>query len=173
VVTRSRAEILERELVPFRAAADAHVPMLMSGHVVYPALDPERIATLSPAIATTLLRRDVGFRGVLWSDDLSMRAVSHYLTLPDAAVAAIVAGVDGVLIVHDLELGRRTKQQLLAAVTSGRSPRSACTKRRNGSHPFRPTFSGASRLPSNAHAELAERVRVMAATNAPDSVDGL
>ena len=165
VVTRSRAEILERELVPFRAAADAHVPMLMSGHVVYPALDPERIATLSPAIATTLLRRDVGFRGVLWSDDLSMRAVSDYLTLPDAAVAAIVAGVDGVLIVHDLELGRRAKQQLLAAVESGALPAQRLREaaQRIASVPAR-RAAARLELPCDAHAELAERVRVMAAT---------
>ena len=164
VVMRSRAEILERELVPFRAAA-AHVPMLMTGHVVYPALDPERIATLSPVIATTLLRHDVGFRGVLWSDDLSMRAVSDYLTLPDAAVAAIAAGVDGVLIVHDLELGRRAKQQLLAAVERGTLPAQRLREavKRIASVPARRTAAPLE-LPCDAHAELAERVRVMAAT---------
>jgi beta-N-acetylhexosaminidase len=161
---RSRAEILERELVPFRAAVDAHVPMLLSGHVVYPALDPERVATLSPVIATTLLRHEIGFRGVLWSDDLSMRAVSDHLPIPDAAVAAIAAGVDGVLIVHDLELARRAKEQLLAAVESGALPaqrlreaaqRIAAVPARRAAAPLE--------LPCDAHAALAERVRVMAA----------
>jgi beta-N-acetylhexosaminidase len=165
VVMRSRAEILERELVPFRAAVDAHVPMLLSGHVVYPALDPERIATLSPVIATTLLRHEIGFRGVLWSDDLSMRAVSDHLPIPDAAVAAIAAGVDGVLNVHDLEPGRRAKEQLLAAVESKALPaqrlreaadRIAAVSARRAAAPLA--------LPCDAHAELAERVRVMAAT---------
>jgi beta-N-acetylhexosaminidase len=165
VVTCSRAEILERELVPFRAAAAARVPMLMSGHVVYPALDPDRVATLSSVIATTLLRRDIGFRGALWSDDLSMRAVSDYLTIPDAAVAAIVAGVDGVLIVHDLELGRRARQHLLAAVESGMLPAQRLREaaQRIASVPAR-RAPAPLELPCDAHAELAERVRVMAAT---------
>jgi beta-N-acetylhexosaminidase len=165
VVTRSRAEILERELVPFRAAAAARVPMLLSGHVVVPGARPRTHRDPVAGHRDDALRHDVGFRGVLWGDDLSMRAVSDYLTPPEAAVAAIAAGVDGVLVVHDLELGRRAKQQLLAAVEGGTLParRLREAAQRIASVPAR-RAAAPLELPCNAHAELAERVRVMAAT---------
>ena len=70
VVRRSRAELEQTELVPFRAAIAAGVPMLMSAHVLYPALDPEHPATLSRAILTDLLRGELHFDGVVASDDL-------------------------------------------------------------------------------------------------------
>ena len=61
LVTRSRDELWATDLVPFRAAVRAGLPMLMTAHVLYPAFDAERVATLSPAIAGELLRRDLGF----------------------------------------------------------------------------------------------------------------
>ena len=126
------------------------------------------------SIATTLLRHDVGFRGVLWGDDLSMRAVSDYLTPLEAAVAAIAAGVDGVLVVHDLELGRRAKQQLLAAVEGRDAParRLREAAQRIASVPARraaaPSSCPATPTPSWRSAFGSWRPR-----NAPDSVGGL
>ena len=101
VVDVPRARLDEVELPPFAAAARAGVAALMTAHVVYPALDRERPATLSPAICTTLVRETLGFAGVLFSDDLEMKAISDRYGLEDAAVRSIAAGCDVLLVCKD------------------------------------------------------------------------
>jgi beta-N-acetylhexosaminidase len=168
VVTRSHDELWAADLVPFRAAVLAGLPMLMTAHVVYPAFDAERVATLAPAVAGKLLRRELGFTGVLWSDDLTMRAISAEQSPAEAAVQALAAGVDGVLICHDVDAAARAAERLRTAVRSGElSPtrlREAATRvaALTGQRPRRgPRLA----LPAPAHVALAEEVRVMAATN--------
>ena len=77
VATRSREGLERLELPPFRAAVKAGIPAVMSAHVVYSALDPKP-ATLSKPVLTKLLRRDLGFRGVAFTDALNMRALKGY-----------------------------------------------------------------------------------------------
>jgi beta-N-acetylhexosaminidase len=90
-------ERLERvELAPFRAASAAGLAMIMSAHVVYTALD-SRPATLSK-VASTELRAAIGFDGVLVSDDLEMRAIAARWSIEDAAVLAVAAGCDALLV---------------------------------------------------------------------------
>jgi len=86
------------ELAPFAAAARAGVEAIMTAHVMYPALDPDRPATLSRLIATDVLRGELGFRGVLVSDDLGMKAVADRYPIDELAVGAIAAGCDHLLI---------------------------------------------------------------------------
>ena len=86
------------ELAPFVAAIAAGAEALMTAHVVYPALDPDRPATLSRRIATDLLRGELGFRGVLVSDDLGMKAVADRHTIEEIATGAVEAGVDHLII---------------------------------------------------------------------------
>jgi beta-N-acetylhexosaminidase len=86
------------ELVPFRAAIEARVASIMMAHVLVPALDSERPATLSPRIVTRMLKHDLGYTGLVLSDDLEMRAISDKYGVPDATVAAIAAGCDAVLM---------------------------------------------------------------------------
>jgi beta-N-acetylhexosaminidase len=86
------------ELAPFAAAAAAGMEAFMTAHVLYPALDPDRPATLSRRIATDLLRGELGFRGVLVSDDLGMKAVADRYSIEELAVGAIEAGCDHLLI---------------------------------------------------------------------------
>lgn len=86
------------ELVPFRAAIDAKVSAIMTAHVLVPSLDEERPATLSAAVVTTLLREELGFSGAILSDDLQMKAIADRYPIARAAVSALVAGCDGLLI---------------------------------------------------------------------------
>jgi len=86
------------ELAPFRAAAAAAMPMLMTAHVVFTALDATCPATLSERVVAKLLRAQFGYRGVIVSDDLDMRAISDHLGVERAAVAAIRAGCDVLLL---------------------------------------------------------------------------
>ena len=96
----------EVEFLPFRAAIEADVATIMTAHVLAPALDEERPATLSRKIVSGMLREELGFEGVILSDDLEMKAIAHDYEVPAAAVGAISAGCDGVLICsgnHDLQ----------------------------------------------------------------------
>jgi beta-N-acetylhexosaminidase len=108
------------EFVPFRAAIAERVAFIMTAHVHVPALDEERIATLSPVVVTTILREELGFDGVILSDDLEMKAVSARIAVPDAAVQAIKAGCDAVLICSgDVDLQAAALEAIVKAVESG------------------------------------------------------
>jgi beta-N-acetylhexosaminidase len=119
IVRRDRAALDAVELLPFRAAIAAAIPLLMTAHVLYPALDPDNPATLSPLILGGLLRRELGFGGVVVSDDLAMRAISDRMPVADAAVAALRAGVDCVLVCHDLEESLHAADRIGSAVAHG------------------------------------------------------
>ena len=86
------------EFVPFKAAIDAGVATMMTAHVFMPALDEKRPATLSRRVVTDLLRDELKFKGVILSDDLEMKAVASTYAVPSAALLAIAAGCDGILI---------------------------------------------------------------------------
>ncbi|HUQ05560.1 MAG TPA: beta-N-acetylhexosaminidase [Kofleriaceae bacterium] len=89
------------ELLPFRRAAAAALPMIMTAHVVFAALDESVPATLSPAVIDGLLRRRLGYGGVIVSDDLDMHAIASHFGIGDAAVRAIAAGCDALLLCRD------------------------------------------------------------------------
>lgn len=86
------------ELAPFKAAAAASLPMIMTAHVVFAALDAQRPATLSEQVITGLLRQRLGYRGVIVSDDLDMKAIAAHMGVDEAAVGAIRAGCDVILL---------------------------------------------------------------------------
>jgi beta-N-acetylhexosaminidase len=86
------------ELVPFKAAIEAGVATIMTAHVLVPSLDETRPASLSRRIVFDLLRRELHYEGVVISDDLEMKAIAAGYAVPDAAVMAIEAGCDAVLI---------------------------------------------------------------------------
>lgn len=111
------------ECVPFRAAIEAEVAFIMTAHVLVPSLDGEKPATLSPRIVRALLREELGFAGVILSDDLEMKAIARACAVPDAAVQAIAAGCDGVLVCSgDVETQAATLEALVHAVEQDRIP---------------------------------------------------
>jgi len=109
------------ECVPFRAAIEADVAFIMTAHILVPALDEERPATLSPRIVKGLLRDELQFRGVIVSDDLEMTAIAKTWAVPDAAVQALAAGCDALLVCSgDVDVQARTLEALVHAVEDGR-----------------------------------------------------
>jgi beta-N-acetylhexosaminidase len=90
------------ELAPFAALAQ-ELPCIMSAHVVFEAWDPNVPATLSPRVVTNLLRDELGFRGLVWTDDLEMKAIAERYGLDEAACLAIEAGCDALLVCSKLE----------------------------------------------------------------------
>ena len=119
-VRRSRRALAATELVPFARAAAADIPALMTAHVVVPALDPRRPATLSPEICRDLLRRRLRFRGVLFSDDLEMQAMAGRRRVGRAAVESLQAGCDMLLVCQSLAAAREAIAAVEDALGRGR-----------------------------------------------------
>jgi beta-N-acetylhexosaminidase len=97
VVDHDMQTVLSYDLPPFKQAVKAGVPTVMGGHLLYPAIDPERPASLSPK-AIQLLRQEVGFEGVIITDDLAMEGAKQRGTVAQAAVKAVSAGADMLII---------------------------------------------------------------------------
>jgi beta-N-acetylhexosaminidase len=120
-ITADRARLERVELVPFRAAIEAGVDAVMTAHIAVPALAPPDVpATLSPAILTGLLRDQLGFRGLVITDALEMGGIAKGFTTGEAAVRALEAGADTLLMPSDPEAAIRA---VVAAVGSGRLTR--------------------------------------------------
>jgi beta-N-acetylhexosaminidase len=109
------------EFLPFRAAIEEGVATLMTAHVLVPALDAERPASLSPRIVSTLLKETMKFEGVVLSDDLGMKAISATTSLGEATVDAIGAGCDAVLLCNNtIDEQVMALEALIRAAESGR-----------------------------------------------------
>jgi beta-N-acetylhexosaminidase len=115
VIDRDRGELDAVELAPFRAASEAGVRLVMSGHFAVPVLTGGRElpSTLSRAVMTELLREDLGFAGMSITDALDMRALPQDATQAVDVVAALAAGVDLLLSTPD----RRAQRRIEAALT--------------------------------------------------------
>ncbi|WP_327317753.1 glycoside hydrolase family 3 protein [Streptomyces sp. NBC_01235] len=115
----------ERELIPFRAAIAAGTRAVMSAHILVPALDPTRPATLSPRILTTLLRDELGYGGLIVTDGMEMQAVAATYGIERGSVLAIAAGADAICVgggLADDETVRRLRDALISAVRTGELP---------------------------------------------------
>jgi beta-N-acetylhexosaminidase len=153
---RDRERLLARELVPFAAAITAGVASVMTAHILLPAIDPERPCTLSPA-ALALLREELGFDGVVFGDDLEMKAVADRYEPTELVALALAAGVDSVLVCSDARL----RDAVLAALESQPDPALADPLRRMRA--FKRSWSGGRRASGSAppyadHRALAQRL---------------
>lgn len=119
VIKADKKRMHEVELVPFKAAIDAGVKAIMTGHSVYPAYDAEYPTTLSEKILTGLLREELGFDGVIVSDAIGMAAILKKWPLPRACALAIKAGCDTILLKADDESRSQCFFGIKMAVESG------------------------------------------------------
>jgi beta-N-acetylhexosaminidase len=116
---RSREELERIDSYPFQQAILEGIEMLMTAHVLYPTLDPELPATVSPKIITELLRREMHYDGVVVTDDLEMGAVVRHSTVAQTAVNALSAGADLLLVCHKIELALAARDACLHAIENG------------------------------------------------------
>ncbi len=116
---RAEDELVRIDLYPFRHAIAERVDMLMTAHILYPALDPDLPATLSPLVIEGLLRRRLHFQGVVVTDDLEMGAIVRHCTVEQAAVDALRAGADLLLICHSPERALAAWDACLQALGNG------------------------------------------------------
>ena len=121
VVHHDMEALRSHDLPPFRAAVEAGVPMVMAGHLLYPAVDAERPASLSPRWMA-LLREEIGFGGVIVTDDLAMAGASGEGTTEKAAVEAVKAGADLLIVSSPPQQQADAYDAVVAAVESGEIP---------------------------------------------------
>ncbi len=120
-VDLSLEAIQQSELPPFQEVIKEGAPMILVAHLSVPALDSSGTpSSLSRPIVTNLLRRSLNFPGVIITDDLEMGAITERMSVGDAAVAAIRAGTDMVIVGHTPEKQIEAYEALLAAVRSGK-----------------------------------------------------
>ena len=109
------SRLREIELRPFAAAVQAGLPTMMSAHIIFEALDRDWPATLSSRVLPTLLRQEMGFEGVVFSDDLEMRAIADHQSPETIAEHGLMASLDVFLVCHELEVARRIRAALAAS----------------------------------------------------------
>jgi beta-N-acetylhexosaminidase len=149
----------EVELPPFAAAAAAGVASIMTAHVVFPAIDRTRPATLSPDVMA-ILRDEIGYDGVVFSDDLEMKAVADNFRPADLVSGVLAAGVDAMLVCRQIDLVREVLRVLESSPdASVERPleRMLAFKRRFPPPPL--PERDTPRPPYPDHVALAERVR--------------
>lgn len=112
-----------RELRPYRHLIELGLlPALMLAHTVYPAVDPDRIGTLSRKMIQGLIREKLGFQGVVTTDSMTMAGVARHHSVPEACAMALAAGADQVLMKAQDELVGQTFETVKAWVEDGRIP---------------------------------------------------
>ena len=130
VVDKSLEELWQSELVPFNmtlnqedyfgAQSGPSAPAVMVAHILLSRVDPDYPASLSHRVVTSLLREEMGFDGVVCTDDLTMGAVSNTYGMGEAAVLAVEAGCDLLLVCHGADNLTAARDALLEAADSGR-----------------------------------------------------
>ncbi|MBI4489560.1 MAG: beta-N-acetylhexosaminidase [Deltaproteobacteria bacterium] len=103
-VEKDVATLMTVELPPFIYACRNDIESLMTAHVLYPSLDPRHPATLSHAVITQLLRQELDYEGVVFGDDLEMKAISKDYTLEETVALSVNAGVDVLMFTRQTEL---------------------------------------------------------------------
>ena len=116
------ADVMRKvHLAPFQALIDAGMPAIMSAHTSYPTLDPSgRSSSLSKVILTDILRGEMGFEGVVTSDDITMGGIVQDFEVSEACIEAINCGNDLVLVRDESPLIDEVFEQLVKAAESGR-----------------------------------------------------
>jgi len=123
VIANSRDYIERVDLAPYRALIAHHPAMVMTTDLLMPAFDGDMPAELSPAIVTGILRREIGYDGVVVTDALYMGGITQRFSMPEAGVLSILAGNDMLEGPWDAPHMQRMIDALRAAVQSGRLPR--------------------------------------------------
>ena len=122
IVEASLERLHRVELRPFRHAIENGLAGLMTAHVLYPALDANLPATLSPPILTGLLRRLLAFDGLILTDDLEMHAIIDHYGIEEAAVLAVLAGADMLLICKERDRAVAAMDAVYRAAQAGTIP---------------------------------------------------
>ncbi|MGW7607704.1 glycoside hydrolase family 3 protein [Streptomyces sp. NPDC054766] len=168
-----------RELVPFRAAIAAGSRAVMSAHILVPALDPDRPATLSRRILTGLLREELGYDGLIVTDGMEMQAIAATYGIERGSVLAIAAGADAICVgggLADDDTVRRLRDALVSAVRAGELPEERLADAANRVRALAEWTAAASAIPKASPAASASvvisRTNGLNSSNASNSLGG-
>ena len=175
VVNHDHTRLDSIDLVPFLSAVRAGVDMVMVSHLLVMAIDAGMPASMSPAVVTGLLRQRLGFRGVIVTDALDMRAITDAYGLAEAAVRAIAAGCDLATFNAPIGTAREVHTAITAAIESGRLPESQVRAsvariralRRSLARNPRPTLAT---VGDQSHVAIADEVARLALTATGDAI---
>ncbi|WP_246168196.1 beta-N-acetylhexosaminidase [Paenibacillus antarcticus] len=120
VVEKNLERLRQLELVPFQDAINEQAEVVMIAHLLMPKVDPDAPASLSKKVITDLLRDELGFDGIVMTDDMTMGAIGENYDLQKASVQTVLAGTNIVLIGHDALKGKLVIQALTDAVNHGK-----------------------------------------------------
>lgn len=119
VINKTETQLAELEWLPFQAAIREKADAVMVAHILYPKLDPDKPASLSPVIIGQQLRGLMGYEGVVITDDMTMGAIIKNYSLPAAAVESVLAGSDILLVAHEYKNEQTVRAALLDSVKNG------------------------------------------------------
>lgn len=119
LIDKSLEELLDFELIPFKKSIDEEIEMIMSAHILIPSIDSQYPATLSKRILGDLLRDELGYQGVIISDDMTMGAIINNYSLEEASIDFLKAGGDILLVCHGAENPDLVFNQILESVEDG------------------------------------------------------
>lgn len=119
IIDKSLEELRNFELIPFEDAIENNIEMIMMAHILLPSLDKDYPATLSKKIVHDLLRDEMGYEGVIVSDDMTMGAIVNNFTLEDACIDFLKAGGDILLVCHGEDNPRIVFDKIIDAVEIG------------------------------------------------------
>lgn len=119
VVSKTKSELDQNELIPFKEAIANDIPGIMAAHILCTELDDENPASLSKAIVTDLLKGELGFKGIVFTDDLTMGAISDQYTAAEASVKALNAGCDMLLVCFEYDNANSAIDAIISAVNNG------------------------------------------------------
>jgi beta-N-acetylhexosaminidase len=119
VVDKSLKELLGFELLPFQEAISNDVDAIMVGHLLMTKLDNEHPASISKAVITDVLRGQLDYDGVVITDDMTMKGLTGGHDIGDAAVDAILAGGDILLVCHEYDLQKKVLDTVIERVKDG------------------------------------------------------
>jgi beta-N-acetylhexosaminidase len=118
----SREELMQNDVVPFKGIISSRSEedyFILVGHLKYLAFDPERPASQSPAIVTDLLRKELGYDGIIITDDLNMGAVAKYSSPRERGIQSVKAGVAMIMMCHEYSYATDAYLGILEAVENG------------------------------------------------------
>lgn len=118
-INKDLGQLNSLELIPFREAIKNNVEGIMIAHILLPKIDAKYPATLSKTIINDILREEMGFKGIVVTDDMTMGAIAKNYKIGDAAVKSIEAGSDLILIAHDYNKAAAAFDSIINAVKSG------------------------------------------------------
>lgn len=119
IIQKSLADLHALELIPFTRAIEQGAEVIMIGHILLPKIDSTYPASISKIIITDVLREQLEYEGVIITDDMTMKAILNNFEISEAAVSAVKAGNDIVLVAHDYANIKKAKEAILQAIEAG------------------------------------------------------